>query len=497
MVTGATFTTYPSASPYHVIPDANGYSPPMNDVYSISASPSSGTITSGNITFTLAMDDNYTISGGTPTLALSDGKTATYTSGSGTSSLVFTYAVGSGDTGTNLAVSSLSLNGATVKDGVGNTANLSGVSATFGGLNVASGTTGWPGQSGNPVGYAAYGSGTLGTTAWPGGSFTSGTSTAHTVYTGYVFTGSQTISGSYIDFVRCDFNSGTGGVNVTGNNITFTGSRFQSNDTPNFNVQTSGTNISFSYDSFTPLASFYTSPPGAAWPSAGAAHNTTTQVEGTNAINGNDGYQYGIAINSGGPVSVDHSDFWGFGNDAIQWQTTTAQMTITNNWMHDAANASEQGYHTDGLGYVNGGAGPSNVTVQGNTIASIGNTNALAFQAATSGYSNIQIIGNYISGFGYTADLGYPSGGALFTNSTFKDNVLGTDIEPVFGPLYGNSWNNASGNVWKCNTIAFATGTTWTDGNGWTPTSAMNGQYWIPSSSINSSTDYLGNASCP
>src|SRR5579864_2928668 len=95
-------------------------------------------------------------------------------------------------------------------------------------------STPWPGQTGNSVGYAAYGK--LGTTPWPGGSFQSGTSTNPTVYTGYVFTGSQTISGSYIQFVSCDFNAGTGGVLVTGSNITFTGSRFQSNSTENYNV---------------------------------------------------------------------------------------------------------------------------------------------------------------------------------------------------------------------------------------------------------------------
>jgi len=355
-------------------------------------------------------------------------------------------------------------------------------------------TTGgtWPGQSGNPVGYAAYAP--LGTTPWPGGSFQSGTAANPTVYTGYVFSGPQSISGSYIKFVSCDFNSGSGGVSVSGSNISFVGSRFQSNAIQYYNVQTNGSNITFSYSSFTPLASFYISPPGSIWPSGGAGQNTTTQTPDVNAINGNDGYEYGINITSGGPVTIDHSDFWGFGN-AIVFYSTTAQMTITNNWIHDAATAGPQGYHTDGPGYLNGGAGPSNVLVQGNTIASLGNTNGLAFQAATSGYNNIQILGNYFSGFGYTTAPGEP-GNTHLTNSSIKNNVFGTDIEPVWGPLYGNNFSAGSNTVWACNKLSFRSGTNWTDGDGWHPASSINGQYWVPTGAISSATDYNGNTSC-
>jgi hypothetical protein len=352
-------------------------------------------------------------------------------------------------------------------------------------------TTPWPGQAGNPVGYAAHGP--LGTTPWTGGNFQSGTAVNPTVYTGYVFTGSQTISGSYIQFVSCDFNSGTGGVLVSGSNITFTGDRFQSNSVGNYNVQVTGTNITFSYSSFTPLASFYTSPPGSVWPSAGAGKNTTTQTTDVNAINGNDGYEYGVNIPSGGPVTIDHSDFWGFGN-ALVFYATTAQMTITNNWIHDAVNANPQGYHTDGAGYINGGAGPSNLLIQGNTIASLGNTQGLAFQGATSGYSNIQIVGNYFSGFGYT--VAAAPGGVALTNSSITSNVFGTDIEPVWNPLYGSSWNAASSSSWACNKLAFASGTSWTDGDGWKPPSSIDGQFWVPTSAIASATDWNGNTSC-
>jgi hypothetical protein len=139
MVTGATYTSYPAAQSWVVVPDSNGYTPPMSDVYATTANPASGTVTTGNITFSLATDEPFTVTGGTPSLTLSNGRTAQLTGGSGTSTLVFTYAVQSGDTATSLAISSVNLNGATINDSVGNTANLSTVPQTFAGLNVSGG----------------------------------------------------------------------------------------------------------------------------------------------------------------------------------------------------------------------------------------------------------------------------------------------------------------------------------------------------------------------
>jgi hypothetical protein len=168
-------------------------------------------------------------------------------------------------------------------------------------------------------------------------------------------------------------------------------------------------------------------------------------------------------------------------------------MKITNNWIHDAADAVPQKYHTDGPGYLNGGAGQSNVLTQGNTIASLGNTNGVAFQAANSGYANMQIIGNFLSGFGYTVAPGFP-GNNHFTNSSFKDNVFGTGIEAIWGALY--SWTDSGNNTWKCNMYDFRPGTNWTNGNNWHPDSSMNGKYWLPSGGA-SSADYKANTSCP
>lgn len=147
MTTGAAAPAFPSSFSFSTAPDSNGYTPTTNDVYSSTAFPVTGNVGAGStVTITLNMDAAYTVVGGTPTLALSTSpaKTASLTSGSGTSSLVFTYTVASGDTATDLAVTSLALNGATMKDAVGNTANLTAVAATFAGLSVGGSGGGCP-----------------------------------------------------------------------------------------------------------------------------------------------------------------------------------------------------------------------------------------------------------------------------------------------------------------------------------------------------------------
>ena len=66
-----------------------------------------------------------TVAGGTPTLTLNDGGTATYTGGSGSNALTFSYTVAAGQNTAILAATAVNLNGATIKDGAGNAANLS------------------------------------------------------------------------------------------------------------------------------------------------------------------------------------------------------------------------------------------------------------------------------------------------------------------------------------------------------------------------------------
>ena len=91
-------------------------------------SPSSGDLNAGKmVTLTLDMSEAVTVNttGGTPTLTLNDGGTATYVSGSGTNALTFSYTVAAGQNTADLMATAVNLNGATITDGAGNAANLS------------------------------------------------------------------------------------------------------------------------------------------------------------------------------------------------------------------------------------------------------------------------------------------------------------------------------------------------------------------------------------
>jgi Cep192 domain 4 len=356
----------------------------------------------------------------------------------------------------------------------------------------------WPGQAGNPVGYAAWG-GSLGTAACP--TWTSGTAGNPTIYTGVKCSSGATLNGvSYIWCINCDI---YGMTIENSSNIVFAGTRFQSNDTgagSGFNVVDRGinSNIYYLYCSFTPLASLYTSPPGYLWPSAGAGANSNTITAGTNAIPYADSYQYGIEflIGPDDHVYVDHSDFWGFGNALDANSATPGPLWLTSSWMHDASDPGSGGtmYHTDGIGYLNGGGAPSNIQVIGNTLTTLGNTYDIAWEAATSGYDALINYENYVSGDQFAVALCAP-GTQPCTNSAFTGNVYGTDVMPLFGQEYGHQFGTNS--VWNCNRIAFRSGTTWTGpDSGWTPTSGMDGQFWISGSTSNSATDEGGNTVC-
>ena len=83
-------------------------------------------VTGSVVALTLNMNEAVTVAGGTPTLTLNDGGTATYTGGTGTNALTFSYTVAAGQNTADLAVTGVNMNAATVKDGAGMNANLSG-----------------------------------------------------------------------------------------------------------------------------------------------------------------------------------------------------------------------------------------------------------------------------------------------------------------------------------------------------------------------------------
>ena len=100
--------------------------PPV--ISSIAETPTSGDLNAGKtVTYTIGMSENVTVNtaGGKPTLTLNDGGTATYTSGSGTNALTFTYTVAAGQNTPDLQVNAVNLNGATITDNAGNATNLS------------------------------------------------------------------------------------------------------------------------------------------------------------------------------------------------------------------------------------------------------------------------------------------------------------------------------------------------------------------------------------
>ena len=107
-------------------------------VTAASSAPTSGTEGAGvTIPITLAMSEAVTVSGGTPTLTLNDGGTATYDAAHSTAtSLVFDYTVAAGQNTASLAVTGVSLNGATVADAAGNAAAFAGADVTFSGLKI-------------------------------------------------------------------------------------------------------------------------------------------------------------------------------------------------------------------------------------------------------------------------------------------------------------------------------------------------------------------------
>ena len=77
------------------------------------------------MTLTLNLELSGDRRGRDPTLTLNDGGVATYTGGSGSKALTFSYTVAAGQNAASLAATAVNLNSATINDGAGNAANLS------------------------------------------------------------------------------------------------------------------------------------------------------------------------------------------------------------------------------------------------------------------------------------------------------------------------------------------------------------------------------------
>jgi hypothetical protein len=111
-----------------VTPPADIAAPTLSSIAASGAGiiAGSGALDAGDvITLTMTLNEAVTVTGGTPTLVLNDGGTATYTGGSGSATLTFSHTVQAGQNVADLAVSSLVLNGSSIKDAAGNSAFLS------------------------------------------------------------------------------------------------------------------------------------------------------------------------------------------------------------------------------------------------------------------------------------------------------------------------------------------------------------------------------------
>ena len=111
---------------------------------SVTTNPASGSIGAGQaVAITLNASEPVAVAGGTPTLTLNDGGTATYNPAASTpTALVFTTTVTPGQNAAGLAVTAANLNGATITDPAGNPANLAGALGTLGSGGGSGGTGG-------------------------------------------------------------------------------------------------------------------------------------------------------------------------------------------------------------------------------------------------------------------------------------------------------------------------------------------------------------------
>lgn len=387
----------------------------------------------------------------------------------------FTYSKVTADNGLLLTVSVIASNGS----GSSAAATSSPTSAS-GAVTAGFPGQGFPGQVGVPVGFAAA-PGYTGSLTPSSGPFVSGTVSAPRVY-------------SFLDI-----DSGTSGLYLDNTKayITFIGCRFQSNNTQGANIDCAGaTNMIFSYCSIVPRTVLVTVPPSADWPSAGAAQGVIEQPTAYQ-ISADACYQYGFNLATagvGGPFTIDHCDIWG-GQNLITLYGTSTTIIINDNWIHDFADSLNTPhviggtpyYHQDGPGYLNSGVGPSNVTINHNTIGGICNSNIIAFQGSTSGSNNLTITNNFFGGGGsYMVVL------TSTTNITFTDNFFATDIPWQYGPLYADYTTkfHTAGNTWARNKLKVRASTSPYAGSTLAWTGADDGKFMFPNSTV-SVTDFV------
>ncbi|GAB3868491.1 hypothetical protein GCM10028824_13540 [Hymenobacter segetis] len=199
------------------------------------AVPANGTYRAGQtLSFTVNFSEAVTVTG-TPQLALTVGATArqaAYASGTGTTALVFSYTVQSGDQDADgIALGALGLNGGTLRDALGNNATLTlnGVPSTAGILVDGVAPTVSSSNRQNPT-----------------GSSTSGTSVTFRVTFSETVTGVTTSSFTLVTTTGSTSGSISSVASVSGSNGTqydVTASSLSGNGTIRLDVKSSGSGI--------------------------------------------------------------------------------------------------------------------------------------------------------------------------------------------------------------------------------------------------------------
>lgn len=262
-----------------------------------------------------------------------------------------------------------------------------------------------------------------------------------------------------------------GKVGIFGKNLTFVGCLFEGTN-PNDNMVQIYTpdKVKFLYSTFKPVS--YAMPPG--------NNGTVSSSHTSPGTPFNQSWQLVTTMDTA-VATMDHNDIWGNAGMEVVTGYPGQPSVWTNNYIHDASDTANNVYHHDGIGpQSDGNGGP--MTVDHNTIASLGNTNGLALQGSGV-YDHISFTNNYVSGWGYAISIGVANNA---TNITVTGNIFSGELSQLYGFLYGNIWGGtARGSTWRNNMFQVRSGD---DNKNLTTTD--NAKYAWPSDNKSHATDY-------
>ena len=448
-----------------------------NSVTDVTSTTANGTYSTGaNISITVTFNIPVTVTG-TPQLALNSGGIATYSSGSGTDSLTFTYTVASGQTCNQLdyaGISALTLNGGSITNNnnpVSLTlpANGSGHSlsdhtdiaildtfvVTTTSDTTSSGSLRWAITQANTLGVAALitfspstfstpqtitlaGSGLPGLTdsggitiQGPGASLL--TISGNNSYQVFSVNSSVNVQMSGLTIIQGKALDG-GGISNAGS-VTMTNCNFSSNQT--LSVSTAAGGAIFNTGSM--ILNSCTLTGNSAYGSGGAISNTGVLTATNCTISGNQASSsfaevYGGAIDNTGSLALDYSSLTGnsascpsYGYEGVGLYNSGAVTVLYSTISRNTASPSEG----EGLGGAM--ANDGNLTVIASTIAQ----NSVTGVGGGIGTSSIGVLmitnstlsGNSVSGAGGGL---YCEGLAIMTNVTVADNSSSSSGGGVF-----------------------------------------------------------------